>query len=257
MLDSSSSPEIPGAPQDAPQNALQGLIIEDGPVSHLGSEPVYQGQFGSFTITAGDRWEVKVYRAGLGVAALAFGVAAALVLVQGRMGPVDSGWGDWVDGGYWLMWGALGVSLTLIHIYLVPLHRALQICWFGGGIASGAIALTQAYPLGQPLTGYVYEHPLTLLGVGWTFVALTGIFFKEAFCFNRLETKLLTLLVPLLLLGHLFGLLPIAVEQGLLATWAVLFGIFALRKATQAIPPDIGDKSVFEYLRSQASRSQP
>ncbi|MEM8810177.1 MAG: DUF2301 domain-containing membrane protein, partial [Cyanobacteria bacterium P01_G01_bin.38] len=83
------------------------------------------------------------------------------------------------------------------------------------------------------------------------FAALTGIFFKEAFCFNRFETKFLTPIVPLLLLGHLSAILPVTVERGLLATWAGLFVIFALRKVIQAIPPDIGDKSVFDYLAQQ------
>ncbi|MFN5748529.1 MAG: DUF2301 domain-containing membrane protein, partial [Pseudanabaena sp.] len=34
-------------------------------------------------------------------------------------------------------------------------------------------------------------------------------------------------------------------------TWAVLFMIFAIRKFGQEIPSDIGDKSVFAYLKSQ------
>jgi uncharacterized integral membrane protein len=89
------------------------------------------------------------------------------------------------------------------------------------------------------------------LGVGFTFAALTGIYFKEAFCFNRLETKVLTPLVPVLLLGHLSGVLPLAWEQVLLGIWAVLFIVFALRKVVQAIPPDIGDKSVFAYLKQK------
>ncbi|HBE29760.1 MAG TPA: hypothetical protein DD990_00025, partial [Cyanobacteria bacterium UBA11368] len=68
-----------------------------------------------------------------------------------------------------------------------------------------------------------------------------GIYFKEAFCFDRFETKLLTPLVPILLLGHLFGVLPLNGEQFLLGLWAILFIVFALRKSIQAIPPDIGD----------------
>jgi uncharacterized integral membrane protein len=87
--------------------------------------------------------------------------------------------------------------------------------------------------------------------VGFTFAALTGIFFKEAFCFNRFETKILTLLVPGLLLGHLMQLLSPTTEAILLAVWAGLFLVFAVRKAIQNIPPDIGDKSVFAYLKSQ------
>ncbi|MEM9816607.1 MAG: DUF2301 domain-containing membrane protein, partial [Cyanobacteria bacterium P01_D01_bin.6] len=37
----------------------------------------------------------------------------------------------------------------------------------------------------------------------------------------------------------------------LLAFWATNFVIFALRKVMQPIPPDIGDKSVFDYLEQQ------
>jgi uncharacterized integral membrane protein len=37
----------------------------------------------------------------------------------------------------------------------------------------------------------------------------------------------------------------------LLALWALLFLVFAVRKVIQPIPPDIGDKSVFAYLEQQ------
>ncbi|HEY9747508.1 MAG TPA: DUF2301 domain-containing membrane protein, partial [Allocoleopsis sp.] len=142
---------------------------------------------------------------------------------------------------------ALGVSLLTIHIYLVPLHRALQAFWAIGSLSAIVLALQADEPLGS----FVYNHPLSLLGVGFTFAALTGIFFKEAFCFNRPETKILTPLVPILLLGHMVGILPPQGEQMLLAVWAALFLVFACRKLIQPISPDIGDKSVFEYLHQQ------
>ena len=63
----------------------------------------------------------------------------------------------------------------------------------------------------------------------------------------------MTPLVPLLLMGHLTGILPLSVERGLLASWTVLFVIFVVRKVVQPIPPDIGDKSVFTYLKQQHS----
>ncbi|GFE70707.1 hypothetical protein CFPU101_33170 [Chroococcus sp. FPU101] len=108
----------------------------------------------------------------------------------------------------------------------------------------------------MPVAEYIYEHPLSLLLIGFTFAALTGIYFKEAFCFNRIETKFLTPLVPLLLLGHLVGILPVSAEKLLLSIWSILFLVFALRKVIQPIPPDIGDKSVFEYLKhSKAGQS--
>lgn len=149
---------------------------------------------------------------------------------------------------YGLFWAGLGVSLFYIHIYLKPLHRLLQIFWLVGGVASGAIALTHA----QPLLLQVYEQPFLIFGVGFSFAALTGLFFKEAMCFNRAEAKVLTPLVPLLLLGHMSGLIQPGTERLLLLVWAALFVVFALRKSVQAIPPDIGDKSVFAYLAEQA-----
>jgi len=114
-----------------------------------------------------------------------------------------------------------------------------------------AIAVSHGDP--DPFVLTVYQHPLTLLGIGFAFIALTGIFFKEAVCFNRLETKFLTPLVPVLLLGHLTGILPLTVERGLLVAWAGLMLIFAVRKVIQPLPPDIGDKSVFEYLKQARS----
>lgn len=202
---------------------------------------VYQGQFGEFTLTEGDRTGVIIYRAGLMVAALSFAIGSALVVLNNNpdfqlLTPL-----------YACFSLALGVSLLTIHIYMAFLHRLLQVFWGIGSITAVILALSSSTPLAVT----VYTQPLTLLGIGFTFVALTGIYFKEAFCFNRLETKILTPIVPVLLLGHMFGVLPTQGEQVLLGLWAILFVVFALRKAIQAIPPDIGDKSVFEYLKAQ------
>ncbi len=204
---------------------------------------VYQGQFGEFTITDADRREVLIYRGGLAITALCFALGVAAVLWQGSDPTVLQG----LDLLYGLFCVALGISLSVIHIYLALLHRALQIAWL---IGCGAAVLIRVQTA-QPLALIVLEHPISLWGLGFTFVALTGIFFKEAFCFDRFETKVLTPLVPLTILGHLSGWLPIVAEQILLGSWAILFLIFALRKGIQAIPPDIGDKSVFAYLKGQ------
>ncbi|MDX2215119.1 MAG: DUF2301 domain-containing membrane protein [Oculatellaceae cyanobacterium bins.114] len=216
---------------------------------------VYQGQFGEFTVTADDRQGVVVYRAGLMIAAVSFAIAVGLVLWQSTdLSGGTASYHALVLSLLTLLFGlfsvGLGVSLLTIHIYLLPLHRALQVFWGVGTITAIALTLLKA----QPLALTVFQQPLTLLGIGFTFAALTGIFFKEAFCFNRLETKLLTPLVPLLLLGHLTHILPAHVELILLVAWAVLFLIFAIRKVIQPIPPDIGDKSVFDFLKQQRAQ---
>ncbi len=208
-------------------------------------EPIiYQGQFGPFSIDDHDRQEVLLYRSGLAIAAVSFAIGSGLVLTQ----PLTPLILTVTTVCFWLMTAGLGLSLWTIHIYLVALHRTLQTFWAIGTLTAVILTITQPFPLVET----VYNQPLTLLGIGFTFAALTGIFFKEAFCFNRLETKFLTPLLPFLLLGHLAGFLPIAVEKFGLTLWAGLFLIFALRKVIQPIPPDIGDKSVFTYLKQQA-----
>ncbi|MBD2513738.1 DUF2301 domain-containing membrane protein [Nostoc sp. FACHB-973] len=208
----------------------------------LPAPEVYQGQFGEFTITQSDRTGVIIYRAGLMIAALSFAIGSALVLLNNNPTVLSA-----LTPLYTCFILALGVSLFTIHIYMASLHRMLQVFWAIGTIASLILALSSS----EPLAVTVYNQPLTLFGVGFIFVALTGIYFKEAFCFNRLETKVLTPIVPLLLLGHLVGVLPIQWESILLGIWAALFLVFALRKTVQAIPADIGDKSVFTYLKEQ------
>jgi uncharacterized integral membrane protein len=208
---------------------------------------VYQGQFGEFTVDKDDRRGVIIYRAGLAVAALCFAIGSALVLFNNNPNIYPL-----LTPLYTCFSLALGVSLLFIHIYMAALHRTLQAFWVIGSISAFFVAHNDP----QPFAVTVYTHPLTLVGVGFTFAALTGIFFKEAFCFNRLETKILTPIVPTLLLGHLLGILPLQMEQVLLGIWAVFFTVFAIRKLIQAIPPDIGDKSVFAYLKGQ-QKEQP
>jgi uncharacterized integral membrane protein len=203
----------------------------------------YQGQFGEYTITESDRWGVIIYRTGLAIAAISFAIATNLLFAKGEsilplLTPL-----------FFLFSLGLGISLFTIHIYLLVLHRLLQIFWGIGTVAAIVLTIQNS----EPLALYVYAHPLSLLGIGFIFAALTGIYFKEAFCFNRLETKFLTLLVPFLLLGHLTNFLSLEIEQILLAAWTILFTIFVARKLIQPIVPDIGDKSVFAYLKQQRS----
>ena len=218
--------------------------ITDRPLAEQPVEStIYQGQFGEYTIDASDRQGVLIYRGGLAVAAFCFaGAAAALVLLENPAAFARQF--DWLYGGFCL---GIGVSLLTIHIYMKALHRLLQVFWAIGCLASLALAFFQP----EPLVGFVYRQPLSLFGVGFVFVALTGIYFKEAFCFNRIETKLLVPIVPMLLLGHLSGWMSVWMQQNFLYVWAILFLTFALRKFVQDIASDVGDKSVFDYLAQQ------
>jgi uncharacterized integral membrane protein len=209
---------------------------------------VYQGQFGTFTVTDRDRQSVIVYRSALMLAAISFGIGVLVLIFQPAQ--IASPSSTILNLGtclYLLLSIALGIALATIHIYMKILHRTLQVFWAIGCIS--AVILMLYYH--QPIGSIVYEQPVTILGIGFMFAGLTGIFFKEAFCFNRFETKILTFLVPITLLGHLFRFLPENIKVISLVVWAGLFLVFAIRKAIQPIPPDIGDKSVFAYLETQ------
>ncbi|WP_016951465.1 DUF2301 domain-containing membrane protein [Anabaena sp. PCC 7108] len=208
----------------------------------LSAPEVYQGQFGDFTITKSDRTGVIIYRTGLMVAAVSFAIGSGLALFYPQSAAIQA-----ITPLYTCFSLALGVSLLTIHIYMKLLHQILQLFWIIGSISAFIFGHFDS----QPFAITIYNQPLTIFGIGFTFAALTGIFFKEGFCFHRLETKILTPLVPLLLLGHLTGILSTQAEQVLLGIWAILFLVFALRKTIQNIPDDIGDKSVFDYLENQ------
>lgn len=216
-------------------------MTANSPMANETPIEIYEGQFGTFTIEQSDRIEVILYRAGLAVAAVSVAISTFTVFFAPQLAPLIA------TLCYGLLWAGLGLSLWKIHIYLRPLHQTLQLFWAIGGLASLVIALRYATPLA--LTAY--QQPLTIFGIGFTFAALTGIFVKEAFCFNRFEAKFLVVLLPGLLLGHMAGAISTGTEKNILLSAAVLFCIFAFRKVIQAIPPDIGDKSVFDYLAKE------
>ena len=141
----------------------------------------------------------------------------------------------------------LGASLFLIHIYVTPLKRLLQIFW-ALGVGGGAwLLLTQD---GGSLPEIVATHPWAVWLVGPAFAALTGVSFKEGLCYGKPEAAALTFLIPGLLLGHLSGLLAgQPAEKALAVAVAGLLAVFAGRKWTQRVRDDIGDGSVFAFYK--------
>ena len=199
-------------------------------------DPVFEGAFGPYTITAEDRREVLGYRLALTGVALA---QLALALQ----------WHQWGAKGLWpwLVMMALGLGLALrwIHIYLKPLHRALQLFWLAGCVGFVALA---AWLGPQEMVAEAWQRPVAILAVGPFFAALTGVGFKEFFCFRRPEAIGVTLLLPVALLGRLSGVLPVASTLWLLTLQAALLLLLCLRKFPMAAAADVGDKSVFTHL---------
>ena len=209
------------------------------------ADPTFEGVYGTYSITAADRQEVRSYR----IALLITGLSLAAGVLQ---------W--WQIGSTWAwVWvlpiaTALGLSLRWIHIYLRPLHRALQLFWLTGCIGWGAL-LMHAGPSTALAT--LRDQPLWILAVGPLFAALAGIGFKEFFCFQRPEAIGLTLLLPAALLGHLLGLISGSFCLVLLESAALLLVLLALRKFGMDAAADVGDKSVFAYLDGQLPAGTP
>lgn len=202
------------------------------------SDPLFEGVYGTYSITAADRREVSGYRLALLTAAIA---QLALLAQWVWLGA------SWLLPWWLLLAAALGLALRWIHIYLRPLHRALQLFWLLGCLGSGLLAL-QAGP--AQMAAAVAEQPLWLLAIGPLYAALAGIGFKEFFCFRRAEAIGVTLLLPVALLGYLMGLLDGRSTLVLLAIEAVLLLLLCLRKLPMEAAADVGDKSVFAHLES-------
>ena len=197
----------------------------------------FQGVYGPYVINDVDRREVKSYRFAL--------LISGLSLLSGVLN-----W--WLLGARWAwIWAipfALGVGLALkwIHIYLKPLHQVLQLFWLLGCLGWIALIASKGMPASLPA---IAEQPLWLLAIGPLFAALTGIGFKEFFCFQQPEAIGLTLLLPVALLGRLLGLIPATPCLTLIGVSAVLLVMLACRKFGIDAAADVGDKSVFAYLK--------
>tara|TARA_Y100001968_G_scaffold252999_1_gene238552 strand:- start:990 stop:1655 length:666 start_codon:yes stop_codon:yes gene_type:complete len=201
-------------------------------------EPELSGIYGRYRITAQDKKEVKLYRFSILLCAIAFcsGLIHWLLL-----GPASA----WI----WLFPMSIGLGLALkwIHIYLRPLHKALQIFW-GVGCLGASIALFKLGP--EHVLNNFSLNPISSITICPLFAALTGLGFKEFFCFRRPEAIGLTIFIPIALLGHLGNVLNGEIVMSLLTISAFLLLILSLRKFGIDASADIGDKSVFEYLQS-------
>ncbi|MDA7491157.1 DUF2301 domain-containing membrane protein [Synechococcus sp. AH-707-M23] len=200
------------------------------------SEPCFEGMYGPYCITLQDQREVQLYRICLLVCGLSFSAGLGQwILIGPQLAPL------------WLLPLAvsLGLALRWIHIYLRPLHQALQLFWAAGCIGWLVLAM-QAGP--SNIFNTLESQRLWTLAIGPLFASLAGIGFKEFFCFRRPEAIGLTLLLPVALLGHLSGLIPGPVAISMLAICSSLLVLLALRKFGMEAAADVGDKSVFAYL---------
>ena len=82
------------------------------------------------------------------------------------------------------MAAGLGGALRWVHIYLVPLHRALQLFWLLGCAGFGLLAYRAGAASMLP---QLVDQPVWIWLVGPFFAALAGLGFKEFFAFSALR----------------------------------------------------------------------
>ena len=199
----------------------------------------FTGIYGKYSITAKDKEEVRLYRISLLLCSFSFTIGLAHWIFLGSSFA-------WV----WLipMAISLGGCLKWIHIYLQFIHKILLILWGIGCL--GIVAMVFTVGPGNAL------HTLSinrtwLIAIGPFFASLTGIGFKEFFCFRRLEAIGATLLIPIALTGHITHLINQNIVMLFLLISSILLFIMSVKKFGVDASADIGDKSVFDYLERE------
>ena len=198
-----------------------------------------KGLYGDFIVTSNDKKEVLFYRLSILFCGLFFSIGIANWFYNGS----DKAWIFLVG-----MSISIGLSLKWIHIYLRPLHQMLIIFWLLGCI--GLIILSYNFGLTNIVNG-LKENPKSLLFIGPLFAALTGIGFKEFFCFRRIEAIGITIFIPIALIGFLTKLANGKFTFSILVLASLQLLLMGIRKFSLPVEADIGDKSVFEFLENQ------
>ncbi len=198
-----------------------------------------KGIYGDFIVTSNDKKEVLLYRLSILFCGLFFSIGITQWFTNGS----DQTW-------FWLLFMSIsmGLSLKWIHIYLRPLHQILTILWILGCI--GFLILSYHFGVTNLFYG-LRENPKSILLIGPLFASLTGIGFKEFFCFRRIEAIGITIFIPIALIGYLTELANENFTFTMLAVSSLLLLILGIRKFNLPAEADIGDKSVFDFLESQ------
>lgn len=212
----------------------------------------FEGMYGAWNLTQGEVDGVLQYRGAL----LASALSAALGIGVGVFGSAGGGVDTktLLDGLFLLHTAAFGLAIGKIHIYLKPMHDLLKVT-YGAGLL-GSLALIAGHAADPGLVSSVVAHPALMLAVGWQFVAMTGLFFKEFACFGRLEAVGLFLLTPVITGGHFLGLVHGDVAKFALCAFAMQYVFFAAHKFNQLPEADIGDLSVFEHIAKQRQNAK-
>tara|TARA_Y100001968_G_C19451390_1_gene768905 strand:+ start:2561 stop:3223 length:663 start_codon:yes stop_codon:yes gene_type:complete len=197
---------------------------------------IYKGLYENFTITKDDILGVKIYRYSLTIASIAINIGLIqLLLFDSKLSLFF----------LILITLSLGFSVKYIHIYLDPIHKLLWFLWI-----SGCIGLTYLITISglNELIPSIIDQRYRLLFIGPIFGVLSGIGFKEFFCFRRIEAIGVTFFTPVSILSYSFNIFNEYINILFIVLAAISSLILAIKKLGFDFADDIGDKSIFKYL---------
>lgn len=193
------------------------------------------------TLTKKDRITVVLYRTGIVCAAIII-LIFAYMLFNSLQYQNDTAITLKFNTLLIALYGSVGLSVFLIHLYVSKFKRALKKLYFVALIALAVLFWTGK---GDALEIIAYKPygPLLLIPLSGCLGFITA---KEAFCFKLMEGYLLAIIMPFYLLLYSIRFMTIrGVTYGLLLI-ALMLTLFTLRKVFMPIHYDIGDKSAYQ-----------
>ena len=198
------------------------------------------GEYKQFQpLTKDDKITVVLYRAGIILSAVLMSAAAVLMF--------EPEWYASPGGGLAAnalligLYGAAGLSVFFIHLYVSQYHRFLKNIYYAGLAALAALFVLGKGDPASVIAGTWYG-PLFLLPLSGCLGFITA---KEAFCFQLIEGYLFAMLLPFYLLLLAVGVLSLMAAAWGLLLLAIMLIVFTCRKAFMPIHCDIGDKSAY------------
>lgn len=200
----------------------------------MGEKKVFQ------PLTREDRLTVVLYRVGIVLSAIIMSCLAYL-LVMAASSPVPAGSSRSADILAYGLYGAVGLSVFFIHLYIGKFHIYLKNLFY---ISLGCLAVLLFLGKGS-LTGGLGQVPSSTLLLLPLSGCLGFVTAKEAFCFKLFEGYLLAMIMPFYLLLVASGSLTGRGASYGLVLIATMLVVFTLRKVFMPIAYDIGDKSAY------------
>lgn len=204
----------------------------------------FKGKYGDWYLTQADVDDVRFYRGALllNATVLAFGVTCGFVgLAEGLLLEMIT----------YAHLVSLCVAFLFVPINTEPIHKELIIATFTVLFLLAFLLVPNSIPIDEAMVVTVLSsRKLMVIGGGYQFLFLTGIFYVNAKRSRGIGAVILFGLFFVLCVGHFLDVLNTRVKVVGLVLFAVIYLVFALRKILDKPEIDVGDKSITDHFES-------